>query len=152
MIELIPVKDQERLAAKLRRIGHRNVALDAALMEQVAGIIDDVRARGDAALVELQTERPTIKGGTSRKRRGGEGGAAVILQGTEHRIDVDVLIAGVPAAIVLNDVLALALEGSGLLHLLDGEAELWPGFHLFPTDGHTPGLQLLRLEGGGLLA
>ena len=56
MIELIPVKDQERLAAKLRRIGQRNVALDAALMEQVAGIIDDVRARGDAALVEY-TER-----------------------------------------------------------------------------------------------
>src|SRR5438477_5037065 len=56
MIELIPVKDQERLAATLRRIGQRNVALDAALMEQVAGIIDDVRARGDAALVEY-TER-----------------------------------------------------------------------------------------------
>ncbi len=56
MIELIRRKDQERLAAKLRRIRQRNVALDTALMAQVAGIIDDVRARGDAALVEY-TER-----------------------------------------------------------------------------------------------
>ena len=52
MIELIRRKDHERLAAKLRQIVQRNVALDTALMAQVAGIIDDVRARGDAALVE----------------------------------------------------------------------------------------------------
>src|SRR5947208_16225981 len=56
MIELISSKDQERLASKLRQIGQRNIALDAALMEQVAGIIDEVQARGDAALVEY-TER-----------------------------------------------------------------------------------------------
>ena len=52
MIELISSKDQERLAAKLRRIRQRNVALDTALMEQVTAIIDEVRARGDAALIE----------------------------------------------------------------------------------------------------
>ncbi len=56
MIELISRKDTEGLAAKLRRIGQRNVALDTALMEQVTAIIDEVRARGDAALVEY-TER-----------------------------------------------------------------------------------------------
>ena len=56
MIELISSKDQERLASKLRQIGQRNIALDAALMEQAAGIIDEVQARGDAALVEY-TER-----------------------------------------------------------------------------------------------
>ena len=52
MIELISSKDHERLAAKLRRIRQRNVALDTALMEQVTAIIDEVRTRGDAALVE----------------------------------------------------------------------------------------------------
>src|SRR5256885_16284529 len=52
MIELISRKDTEGLAAKLRRIGQRNVALDTALMEQVTAIIDEVRTRGDAALVE----------------------------------------------------------------------------------------------------
>jgi histidinol dehydrogenase len=56
MIELIRSKDHERLAAKLRRIKQRNVALDTALMAQVTAIIDEVRARGDAALIEY-TER-----------------------------------------------------------------------------------------------
>lgn len=56
MIDLIPSRDTERLAAKLRRIRQRNVAFDTALMDQVTAIIDEVRARGDAALVEY-TER-----------------------------------------------------------------------------------------------
>ncbi|MHB8418330.1 MAG: MBL fold metallo-hydrolase [Myxococcales bacterium] len=42
-----------------------------------------------------------------------------------------------------------ALEASGRLHLVDGEDELLPGFHLVPSDGHTTGLQLVRLTGGG---
>jgi len=52
VIELIPSKDRERLAAKLRRISQRNVALDNALIQEVTAIIDEVRTRGDAALVE----------------------------------------------------------------------------------------------------
>ena len=52
MIELIPSKDRERLAAKLRRISQRNVALDNALIQEVTAISDEVRTRGDAALVE----------------------------------------------------------------------------------------------------
>src|SRR5437660_9986372 len=80
MIELIRRKDQERLAAKLRRIRQRNVALDTALMAQVAGIIDDVRARGDAALVEytgrfddfsLQPSELRVKEETLREFAGG---------------------------------------------------------------------------------
>jgi glyoxylase-like metal-dependent hydrolase (beta-lactamase superfamily II) len=42
-----------------------------------------------------------------------------------------------------------ALEGSGRLDLLDGPGELFPGFHVFLSEGHTPGLQLVRLEGDG---
>jgi len=56
VIDLISSKDTQRLAEKLRRIAQRNVALDTALMEQVSSIIDEVRARGDAALIEY-TER-----------------------------------------------------------------------------------------------
>src|SRR2546425_218307 len=79
MIELIPSKDQERLAAKLRRIRQRNVALDTALMQQVTAIIDEVRARGDAALVEytehfdkfsLQPSELRVKGETLREIAG----------------------------------------------------------------------------------
>src|SRR5262249_19111984 len=42
--------------AKLRDIGKRNVALDAKLLSEVMAIIEDVRHRGDAALIEY-TER-----------------------------------------------------------------------------------------------
>src|SRR5262245_41252766 len=52
MIDIIHVDETERLAAKLARIRERNVALDAELMSRVAAIIQDVRLRGDAALIE----------------------------------------------------------------------------------------------------
>lgn len=39
-----------------------------------------------------------------------------------------------------------ALESSGRLHLLEGATELYPGLHLFSSEGHTVGLQLVRLE------
>jgi glyoxylase-like metal-dependent hydrolase (beta-lactamase superfamily II) len=40
------------------------------------------------------------------------------------------------------------LEKSGRLHLLEGNTELYPGVHLFVSEGHTVGLQLVRLESG----
>jgi len=52
VIEIIDSHDQERRVAKLERIRDRNVALDADLMRQVGSIIDDVRLRGDAALID----------------------------------------------------------------------------------------------------
>jgi glyoxylase-like metal-dependent hydrolase (beta-lactamase superfamily II) len=39
------------------------------------------------------------------------------------------------------------LEKSGRLHLLEGNTELYSGVHLFVSEGHTVGLQLVRLEG-----
>ncbi len=52
MIDVISTKEKQRLAAKLKRIRERNVALDADLMNQVASIAENVRARGDAALID----------------------------------------------------------------------------------------------------
>jgi histidinol dehydrogenase len=52
VIEVINTTDEQRLAAKLRRIRSRSIGLDAGLMAQVANIIDDVRRRGDAALID----------------------------------------------------------------------------------------------------
>lgn len=40
------------------------------------------------------------------------------------------------------------LEKSGQLHLLEGGTELYPGVNLFVSEGHTVGLQLVRLEAG----
>ncbi|MDQ3256590.1 MAG: histidinol dehydrogenase, partial [Acidobacteriota bacterium] len=52
MIEVINSGDENNRSRKLAKIKARNVALDAELMRNVSAIIDDVRARGDAALVE----------------------------------------------------------------------------------------------------
>ena len=52
MIEVIGKTDDARRRAKLARIEGRSVALDAGLMSTVASIVEDVRRRGDAALVE----------------------------------------------------------------------------------------------------
>ena len=38
------------------------------------------------------------------------------------------------------------LERSGLLHLMEGATELYPGVNLFVSEGHTVGMQLVRLE------
>ncbi|HYV24474.1 MAG TPA: histidinol dehydrogenase [Pyrinomonadaceae bacterium] len=52
MIEVIGSYDKERLAAKLARIRERSVVLDTDLMSQVESILDEVRRRGDAALID----------------------------------------------------------------------------------------------------
>ncbi|HEX8887589.1 MAG TPA: histidinol dehydrogenase, partial [Pyrinomonadaceae bacterium] len=52
MIEVIRSHEKERRERKLASIRARAVALDAALMQRVATIVEDVRARGDVALVE----------------------------------------------------------------------------------------------------
>jgi len=41
------------------------------------------------------------------------------------------------------------LERSGKLHLIEGATELYPGVHLFVSEGHTVGMQLVRLESEG---
>ena len=41
------------------------------------------------------------------------------------------------------------IEESGMLHLVEGEVELYPGVTLIPTGGHTPGHQVVLVQGGG---
>lgn len=40
------------------------------------------------------------------------------------------------------------LESSGLLHLMEGSTELYDGVNLVVSEGHTVGMQLVRLEAG----
>jgi len=54
VIEIIDSDDKERLAAKLERVRERSVVFDADLRHQVESIIDEVRRRGDAALIRLR--------------------------------------------------------------------------------------------------
>ncbi len=52
MIGIIYGNEKDRRAAALSRIKSRSLALDEELLGQVASIIDDVRQRGDAALID----------------------------------------------------------------------------------------------------
>jgi len=52
VIEIIDSDDKQRLAAKLERVRERSVVFDADLIHQVESIIDEVRRRGDAALID----------------------------------------------------------------------------------------------------
>jgi histidinol dehydrogenase len=52
VVKIIRTQDKERLAERLQAIRNRSVALDDALVTEVAAIIRDVRARGDAALID----------------------------------------------------------------------------------------------------
>lgn len=52
MIEVILIGDKDRLAKKLQSLRERSVAFDVPLMRQVESIIDNVRTRGDEALVD----------------------------------------------------------------------------------------------------
>lgn len=42
----------------------------------------------------------------------------------------------------------LPIEKAGLLHLVDGVAEIFPGVTLMPTDGHTMGHQVVLVDTG----
>lgn len=56
MIEVILREERQRRERKLERIATRNVALDNELMSLVAAIVEDVRTRGDEAVIAY-TER-----------------------------------------------------------------------------------------------
>jgi glyoxylase-like metal-dependent hydrolase (beta-lactamase superfamily II) len=55
------------------------------------------------------------------------------------------------ASFILENL--LPIEKAGLLRLADGVVEIYPGVTLIPTDGHTPGHQviLVTTPGGGVL-
>ncbi len=41
------------------------------------------------------------------------------------------------------------LAAAGLIHQVEGEAEIVPGVRVMPTPGHTPGHQSVLIDGGG---
>jgi len=56
VIEIIRSGEEARLAARLKGVRERNAALDDELMLRVAAIIQDVRDRGDAALIDYTAQ------------------------------------------------------------------------------------------------
>lgn len=86
MIETIRSQEAERLAIVLQRIRNRNVALDDELMSQVAAIIQDVRTRGDAALIDCAARLDGFVLELSDLRVSED-----LLQRTANRVDAPVL-------------------------------------------------------------
>jgi histidinol dehydrogenase len=87
-VETVERGDAGALARVLRRIASRNVALDAEALERAAKIIDDVRRRGDAALVDYALQFDGVELKPEELRVGEEG-----LRRAAARVDADVLAA-----------------------------------------------------------
>ena len=68
MIEVIRRDELGRRRSKLMRVKARSVALDAELMRTVAAIVDDVRRRGDAALVDYTMRFDRVRLGLKELR------------------------------------------------------------------------------------
>jgi glyoxylase-like metal-dependent hydrolase (beta-lactamase superfamily II) len=127
---------------ELYGLDHRQGSLDAGLAR--AGLTrEDIT---DVVLTHLHFDHA---GGTAREEAGGL--ELAFPQATYHLQRRHWRWAHHPsekdAGSFRQDDFAL-LGSSGRLHLLDGPTELLPGVHLFVTEGHTVGLQLVRLEGG----
>src|SRR6267378_3881305 len=86
VIEIIQSQEKERLAARLQAIRDRNVALDDALVSEVAAIIRDVRTRGDAALLDYAARFDGVQMRASELRVSGD-----ILQRSARKVDSFVL-------------------------------------------------------------
>jgi glyoxylase-like metal-dependent hydrolase (beta-lactamase superfamily II) len=169
----IPADDKNRIRLALRCLlieaGQRRILVDDGMGEKWSdkqvGIygLDRSETSLDRELARVGVDRAAITdvilthlhfdhaGGTTRRGAGGQlelafPNATYHLQSrnwewARHPTERD-------AGSYLSDSFDL-LEGSGRLHLVDGEVELFPGIHVEPSEGHTTALQLVRVSGGG---
>ncbi|MDQ3685215.1 MAG: histidinol dehydrogenase, partial [Acidobacteriota bacterium] len=131
MIEIIPVTATERRLSKLRRIAEgRNVALDEELMSAVAAILDDVRRRGDAALIEH-----TLRFDGFTLRRDGIRVDEESLRASAKQVDGNVLVA-----------LREAIKRVRHFH----EQERQESWQIEPAPGVRLGQRIMPIERAGL--
>jgi len=130
VIEVIRSHDKERLAAKLARVRERNVVLDADLMSQVQSIIDEVRRRGDAALIDYANRFD-----------------GCVMQESELRIgedELDRIAANADASVV--EALREAIGHVRRFH----EYELQESWEIETEDGVRLGQRITPIERAGL--
>lgn len=127
---MISIVRQTEIADLLSRLAARSVALDAELLKQVSAIVDDVRTRGDEALLEY-----------TRRFDG------VQLRADEFCVSQETLRAS--AARVSEEVLAalrLAIGKVTAFHQRQREAS----WEIAPSDGVRLGQRITPLERVGL--
>ena len=125
---MIRIVGEEQINDLLARLASRSVALDSELLAQVGAIVDDVRKRGDEALIEY-----------TRRFDG--------VEVSELRIGEDALrrsAAGVEPQIV--DALRVAIGNVRRFH----EAELEQSWEITPAEGVRLGQRITPLERVGL--
>ena len=83
-----------------------------------------------------------------------DGSAVAVLPGTRHHLQVSNRDNGLSPSVrerasYLRENIEPFLDG--LLELSDGDGELFPGVRVERCDGHTVGMQTIRIEGGGVV-
>jgi histidinol dehydrogenase len=130
VIEIIQSREKERLAAKLQAIRDRNIALDDALVSEVAAIIRDVRTRGDAALIDYTARFDGLQLRTSELRVPEE-----TLHRSAERVDVFVL-----------ESLREAIQNVRAFH----ERQKEKSWEITPTEGVRLGQRISPIARAGL--
>jgi histidinol dehydrogenase len=127
---LIPIVRQPEIGELLSRLAARSVALDSALLKQVSAIVDDVRARGDEALLEFTRRFDGVELAAGELRV-----SEATLRASAARVNEDVLAA-----------LRLAIRNVTAFHERQRE-ESW---EIAPVDGVRLGQRIMPLERVGL--
>ena len=127
---MIRIVRRAEIVELLSRLAARSVAFDAELLGQVSGIIDDVRRRGDAALLDYTKRFDGVQLDAADLSVRDE-----TLRDSAARVDKDVLAA-----------LRLAIENVRVFHERQRE-ESW---EISPVDGVRLGQRITPLECVGL--
>ena len=127
---MIRIVRQEEIGDLLSRLAARSVALDAELLKQVAAIIDEVRRRGDEALLDYTRAFDGVELRSSELRVGEDA-----LRSSAAKVDKEVLAA-----------LRLAIKNVTAFH----ERQLEVSWEIAPADGVRLGQRITPLERVGL--
>ena len=125
---MIRIVRQAEVAELLSRLAARSVAFDAELLAQVSEIIDDVRRRGDAALVDYTRQFDGVELEGLRVTE-------ATLRDTAARVDKEVLAA-----------LRLTIRNVRIFH----ERQLEESWEISPAEGVRLGQRITPLERVGL--
>ena len=127
---MIRILRHDEVGELVARLAMRSVALDSDLLAQVASIIDDVRARGDEALIEYTRKFDRVELKTSELRVGED-----VLRASAAKVDDKTFTA-----------LRLAIKNVRAFH----ERQVEQSWEISPSEGVRLGQRIIPLERVGL--
>lgn len=130
MIRIISKSDKADMTELLSRLAVRSVALDAELMKSVASIIDDVRQRGDLALIDYASRFDGVELKESELRTSEES-----LRRSAEQVDLHVL-----------EALREAIRNVRTFH----QRQIEESWEINPSEGIRLGQRITPIENVGL--